>query len=85
MLAERKLKLKQKMSAIKIQKYWRARYKRRKMRLDKLKYDVSIKRIQRWFKSIYYLIKNKQKALEVGQNNIKSVIKIQKNYRNHKN
>ena len=85
MLAERKLMLKQKMAAIKIQKYWKAKFRRRKMRLQRVKYLASIRRIQRWFRSMYYLIKNKKEALAKGQLNIDSVVKIQRKFRTYKN
>ena len=80
MLAERKLLLKQKMAAIKIQKYWKIRARRRQLRFQKLKYDVSIRRIQRWFRQIYHLIKAKSDALRVGEQNLDKVVMIQKNY-----
>lgn len=49
-IAKKKLELKQKLACIKIQKFWRARCRRRHIRIVHLKYVSAIRRIQRWYK-----------------------------------
>ena len=64
MMAERKLLLKKKLSAIKIQKFWQARARRRKVKLDHIKYNASIRIIQKWYKAIFGINKGKKQILE---------------------
>lgn len=63
MMEERKVLLKKKISAIKIQKFWQARARRRKIKLDHIKYNASIRIIQKWYKSIYAANKAKHEIL----------------------
>lgn len=84
MMAERKLLLKQKIAAIKIQKYWRARHRRRKMRFEKLRIESSIRRIQRWYRHISHKIKVKNAIMNNGLKNLAYLIFIQKEYRKYR-
>jgi hypothetical protein len=64
MMDERKILLKKKISAIKIQKFWRARARRRKVKLDFIKYKASIRIIQKWYKAIFESTKAKNAILQ---------------------
>lgn len=84
MMAERKLLLKKKLAAIKVQKFWVARAKRRKLKLDFIRYSSAIRTIQRWYSRIYKDKQVKQKLLDdCQQNHLDKIILIQKNYRRH--
>lgn len=63
MMEERKILLKKKISAIKIQKFWQSRARRRKMKLDHIRYNASIRIIQKWYKAIFSTNKAKQEIL----------------------
>jgi hypothetical protein len=64
MMDERKILLKKKISAIKIQKFWRTRARRRKVKLDFIKYNASIRIIQKWYKAIFASNKVKNAILQ---------------------
>lgn len=65
MMEERKLLLKKKLSAIKIQKYWKARQRRRKLKMDHIRFMFAIRTIQKWFQKVYKVNKAKQQMLEL--------------------
>jgi len=64
MMNERKLLLKKKISAIKIQKYWKARQRRRRVKLEHLKYMSAIRTIQRFAKRMRGVIKARKEIME---------------------
>lgn len=65
MMAERKLLLKKKLSAIKIQKYWRQRARKRRMRLEILKHKSAVRILQKWAKGVIGKLKAKREILEI--------------------
>lgn len=65
MMEERKMLLKKKLSAIKIQKYWKTKQRRRKLKLEHIRLMSAIRTIQKWFKKVYTTTKNKQQMLEL--------------------
>lgn len=60
MMAERKLLLKKKISAIKIQKFWKARMRRRNRKLKHIKLIASARILQRFFKKSMVVLKEKK-------------------------
>ena len=85
MMAERKLLLKKKLAAIKIQKFWAARQKRRKLRIEFLKVASAVRRIQRWFRAISSLKKQMQLLLEqVRESHLGEVLRLQRAFRRHR-
>lgn len=85
MMEERKLLLKKKLSAIKIQKFWKARCRRRNMKLQMIRYKAAIRTLQKFFKQIYLVHKAKKQVLEeCKKNHMSKILRIQRNYRNFK-
>jgi hypothetical protein len=85
MMAERKLLLKKKLAAIKIQKFWVARHKRRKLRIEYFKLVSAVRRLQRWYRTINNQKKQKQQLLEQMQkNHLNEVMRVQRAYRKHR-
>lgn len=81
MMAERKLLLKKKISAIKIQKYWKARYRRRKMRLEYLRYNSAVRMIQRWIRGSIERIRERKRVVQYYGEYTEQITKIQREYR----
>ena len=85
MMAERKLQLKKKLSAIKIQKFWRARQRRRQLKLKHLALISAVRRIQRFYQRILKRRKLNTKMLEnCRTNHLDKILKIQRYLRKRK-
>lgn len=85
MMAERKLKLKQKLSAIKIQKFWKARLRRRQLKLKHLAFISAIRWIQRWYRQVFKIKKAKQEILKEWKTfHLDKIVKIQQFVRKRK-
>ena len=63
-MAERKLILKKKLSAIKIQKFWKARMRRRKVKLEHIRYVAAVRTLQRFFKRVKEQMNKKREIIE---------------------
>lgn len=64
MMTERKLLLKKKLSAIKIQKFWKSRRRRRQRKLQHVRYQAAVRTLQRFFKNAMETKKANKAILE---------------------
>lgn len=85
MMEERKMMLKKKLMAIRIQKFWKARQRRRRMILEHLRYTSAIRRIQRCFRRVYLVNLAKKRLLQVcSDKHLDKILKLQRAYRNYR-